>query len=154
MLNLSTVFDVIQKLIKDGLSLLAPPAIMNQTSKNTTSLTLQRKVKNSIVSIGELSINEQFECYTLEGIAVEIPVGTYPVEITFSQHFNRLLPLIDNVPSRSGIRIHPGNTVQDTEGCILVGTSHDAYDVYNSKEAFDNLFAKLQSAESIQITII
>jgi hypothetical protein len=50
-----------------------------------------------------------------------IPSGRYEVMLTFSQRFQKRLPLIVGVPDFDGIRIHGGNTVEDTEGCLLVG---------------------------------
>lgn len=50
-----------------------------------------------------------------------IPEGRYPVAVTFSPKFGRWLPLLLHVPLFTGIRIHAGNTVEDTEGCILPG---------------------------------
>ena len=50
-----------------------------------------------------------------------IPSGHYELQITHSNRFNRELPLLLNVPDFSGIRMHAGNTEEDTEGCILVG---------------------------------
>ena len=59
---------------------------------------------------------------TLENADYIIPVGTYPVSVTFSPRFKRMLPLIGNVPGRSGIRIHRGTIPEHSKGCILVST--------------------------------
>jgi hypothetical protein len=74
-------------------------------------------------------IDGKFECYALEDpIGVQsddskgpIPTGTFDVEITFSQRFQRPLMLMVGVPGREGIRWHSGATAADTKGCILPG---------------------------------
>ena len=50
-----------------------------------------------------------------------IPSGTYRLLLTRSSKFDRWLPLLWKVPGFTGIRIHAGNTVADTQGCILPG---------------------------------
>ena len=60
---------------------------------------------------------------TLENADYIIPVGTYPVSVTFSPRFQRNLPLIGNVPGRSGIRIHRGTKPEHSKGCILVSAA-------------------------------
>lgn len=50
-----------------------------------------------------------------------IPRGTYPIEWEWSEKFQDKLWELKNVPGRSEIKVHAGNTVGDTEGCILVG---------------------------------
>ena len=126
-------------------------------------LTLTRKVMTGESTIGVLSIDGIFQCYTLEDVtrkgskvwgATAIPAGTYKVLVTMSPRFKRLLPLIVDVPGFDGIRIHPGNTAKDTEGCILVGTSSGKDVVNNSRVAFEALFSKLKDAKDISISIV
>ena len=62
---------------------------------------------------------------TLENADYIIPVGTYPVLVTFSPRFQRNLPLIGNVPGRSGIRIHGGTKPEHSTGCVLVSNPKD-----------------------------
>lgn len=61
--------------------------------------------------------------YTIERKSKLIPVGQYDIDITYSPKFKKKLPLVHSksVSERRGIRIHAGNTVDDTEGCILIG---------------------------------
>lgn len=61
--------------------------------------------------------------YTLERKSKLVPVGLYDIDLTYSPKFKKKLPLVHSksVSERRGIRIHAGNTVNDTEGCILVG---------------------------------
>jgi hypothetical protein len=83
------------------------------------------------------------------------------VLITWSPKFKRRLPLLIEVPGFDGIRIHPGNTVEDTNGCLLVGErviQHQGKPfLTNSAVAFERLFAKLADAgykgESISIQV-
>lgn len=85
-------------------------------------------------TLGEMTVDGKFECFTLEdqdrkleagGVKVPaktaIPRGIYRVVIDWSRRFERDMMHVLNVPGFSGIRIHAGNTVEDTEGCILVG---------------------------------
>lgn len=50
-----------------------------------------------------------------------IPRGRYRISLTFSQRFQKLMPLVFDVPGFSGVRIHGGNTESDTHGCPLLG---------------------------------
>ena len=93
-----------------------------------------------------MRINGHFFCHTLEdrvrrlpaekkipGLTA-IPAGTYRVTVSVSPKFGRYLPLVENVPYFSGIRIHRGNTASDTSGCILVGESAGRGLLKNSTE--------------------
>ena len=63
---------------------------------------------------------------TLEHTDYAIPCGFYRLRITMSPRFKELLPILDGVLGRSGIRIHAGNTIEHTTGCILVGERLEA----------------------------
>ncbi len=106
-------------------------------------LTLTRIAKRKSYTIGRLDIDGDYFCDTLEptwrDIApggadgkskpqgkkvfgkTAIPEGRYPVVITYSPKFEQWLPLLLHVPLFTGIRIHAGNTAEDTAGCILPG---------------------------------
>lgn len=117
-------------------------------------LKLIRKYPAADCVIGELYVNGKFECYTCEDIerpvklagVTAIPRGFYEVVITFSQRFQKPLPLLLNVPNYDGVRIHPGNTSADTEGCILPGKGKTKNSVTQSRDAFAVLFKKLDDA--------
>jgi hypothetical protein len=120
-------------------------------------LVLERLQLDADVTIGSLTVDGLWECWTLEDVvrppgavkvpgATAIPYGVYAVEITFSPHFGRDLPLLEAVPGFSGVRIHPGNTAADTEGCILVGRDRLAKSLGHSRDAFNALFPKIRDA--------
>ena len=56
---------------------------------------------------------------TLENADFIIPAGTYPLKRTYSYKFKKLLPILENVPDREGIRIHRGTKPEHSQGCIL-----------------------------------
>ena len=69
---------------------------------------------------GRLVINGRFFCNTIERKGYEIPALCYPVRVTMSPRFKRLLPIVQNVLQRSGIRIHRGSKPEHSNGCVLV----------------------------------
>ena len=58
----------------------------------------------------------------------------------------RLLPILVAVPGFKGVRIHPGNTAADTEGCLLPGRVRLGKSVGQSVLAFNDLFARINDA--------
>jgi hypothetical protein len=64
--------------------------------------------------------NGRWFCNTLERVGYQIPPLCYHVAVTMSPKFKRLLPLVQNVPARSGIRFHRGTRPEHSTGCILV----------------------------------
>jgi hypothetical protein len=133
-------------------------------------LMVNRDVFTEDSSLGQLFIDDEFECYTLEDKFREvegelpevwkvkgetaIPLGRYEVQLLLSPRFGFVTPHLLNVPGFSEIEMHPGNTDKDTEGCILVGTQRDADSLSNSRIAFGALMEKLSSTtEAIFITV-
>ncbi len=127
-------------------------------------LDLIRRWLTDASTVGELYVDGERCCFVLEDRhrpnqpkvpgATCIPTGVYEVRITHSPRFNRDLPLVCDVPGFAGVRIHPGNTVADTEGCLLPGRIRHGESVQESRLAFVELFAKLQgAAEPITLTI-
>lgn len=121
-------------------------------------LTLDRIDCTDERTIGRLSVEQAFECWTLEDAVRQgpkihgrtaIPAGVYRVIVSWSPRFKRELPMLEMVPGFEGIRIHPGNTAEDTEGCILVGQRRGASAIYDSRIAFDALFDKIKQAERV-----
>jgi hypothetical protein len=67
----------------------------------------------------------------------------YPMILSLSNRFKRLLPEVLGVPGFTGIRIHPGNTIADTEGCLLVGSWRNGRTVTSSRVAMEKLMERL-----------
>ena len=59
-------------------------------------------------------------CDTLENADYLVPALIYKVQVTQSPRFKRLLPILIQVPGRSGIRVHRGTKPEHSKGCILV----------------------------------
>ena len=123
-------------------------------------LLLQREAFSPDSTISRLYVNSVMECFTLEDTdrkleeggekiagSTCIPRGTYRVILDYSNRFKRVLPRLLDVPNYVGVRIHPGNTSADTEGCILPGTGTAPDRVYNSRAAFEKLFQKMEQAD-------
>lgn len=81
---------------------------------------LTREVFSPEFTLGKLVINS-LVLFTCEDTvrdgpkipgATAIPAGKYKVVITFSNRFQRHLPLLLDVPGFSGIRIHSGNVAE------------------------------------------
>lgn len=118
---------------------------------------IKRIYKGAEYTVGRLSIDGKYFCDTLEntvrapGVKVRgktaVPAGRYRVVLTESPRFKRILPLLVDVPNFEGVRIHPGNTAEDTEGCLLVGFNQVKGKVVDSRATFQKLFEKLWAAD-------
>lgn len=98
---------------------------------------VQREPSKNGATLGKLYINGKFFCDTLEdeireipGMEVAkwkeygrtaIPVGMYEVTLEKSPRFGPDTMTVNGVHGFDYIRIHAGNTADDTHGCLLVG---------------------------------
>ena len=80
---------------------------------------IRNKPQGSAIT-GRLVINGRWFCNTLERVGYQIPALCYHLAVTQSPKFRRLLPIVQNVPQRSGIRFHRGSKPEHSTGCILV----------------------------------
>ena len=124
-------------------------------TEDACSSTIQQ---NSVAS--DSSVNSVYICDTLEpqwrdyakgAYKVKgksaITEGRYAVVITYSPKFKMWLPLLLGVRNFSGIRIHAGNTVKDTQGCILVGENREVGKVLNSRKHLNIVKSKIVEAK-------
>ena len=128
-------------------------------------LLLERAPSAHGCTLGRLSINGIFFCYTLEDVVrpagvkvageTAIPAGVYPVTIERSPTFRMLTPRLHEVPGFEGVLLHPGNGPKDTRGCVLVGLAKlpSNTKIYQSREAFEKLMTRLLPADTITLTI-
>ena len=131
------------------------------------TLTLTRIAKRTDYTIGRLEDENGVKiCDTLEPTWRDfkggelkvprksaVPEGTYPVVVTKSKKFGKYLPLLVGVPGFEGIRIHSGNTVNDTEGCILVGQNLIKGKVLLSRLTLEKLMRLIENEKRVFLTI-
>ena len=126
------------------------------------NIVVERLQKDEDVTISAITTDGDWQCWGLEDPVREIPrqpvstwkihgktaipAGRYKVELTMSSRFKRVLPLLLDVPGYSGVRIHAGNTAENTEGCILVGNERLAKSIARSQLALASFMTKLNEA--------
>lgn len=118
------------------------------------NIEIRRLWETSRSVCGEMWIDGQFECYTLEPARLTpvhaghpcIPAGTYRVVLTFSPHMGYITPEVLNVPGRSAIRWHIANRPEEVLGCVAVGEGHSADFVSLSAKAFAKLMTLLKTS--------
>ena len=133
-------------------------------------LRVERLWKKPAYTVGRLVVDGKFFCNTLEDTVRDlsnekkvygktaIPYGEYKVVYNWSPKFGRNLPRLLNVPAFEGILIHPGNTADDSAGCILVGRNTEVGRLTESRYTSDKLNVLIEDAqrrgESITIEIV
>ena len=79
-----------------------------------------------------------------------IPAGRYPIQLRvsprlggrpYAQKYGGKFPVLEDVPGFSGVMIHPGTTVEDTRGCLLVGMLRSGIRgrIFDSRKAYRDL---------------
>ena len=95
---------------------------------------------------GRLVIDGRWYCDTLERVGYQIPPLCYHVAVTMSPKFKRRLPIVQNVPGRSGIRIHRGTKPQHSLGCVLVPADKEClltYKIVKAQEAHEEIILEV-----------
>lgn len=146
-------------------------------------LLLKRIAKRDKYTIGDLYIDGKWFSNTLEdtdrGLSQDmsleeikkikvygktaIPTGTYKVNMNiispkfktrvWAKPYNGMIPRLENVPGYEGILFHPGNSAEDSIGCILLGYNTVKGKVTQSQNTFHKLMAILTKEKDITITI-
>lgn len=141
-------------------------------------LTLKRFAFKDKYTIGRLYINGLYFSDTLEdkdrglydwlseGYIKEIkvkhqtaiPYGIYKVLWSYSPKYKRMMPEVLNVKGFSGIRIHSGNTADDSSGCILLGFNKEVGKVLDSRKTCKKFYEIIEECynkgASIQLEIL
>ena len=95
---------------------------------NVIQLTRLRTDGKAVTGFLDLPIGKDvLRIATLENADYLIPAGKYPLKMTYSPKFNKLMPEICEVPGRTGIRIHTGTMPEHSTGCILVSSFARGY---------------------------
>ena len=116
----------------------------------TVTLTRQSKKGRAVNGTITFPIGERSFSYpTIENADFIIPAGTYPLNRTWSPKFKKLLPIIEEVPEREGIRIHMGTKPEHSTGCVLVTPMAAA-----NLDIMFNYIEKNYEDENVQIEII
>lgn len=146
-------------------------------------LLLKRIAKKSTYTIGKLYIDGEYFADTLEdkdrGLTQDmdledilrikvygetaIPTGTYRIDMntispkfkdrSWAKPYKGKIPRLLDVPGFDGVLLHPGNTANDSLGCVLVGNNTQVGKVLNSQAVFKRLMQKLLGEQDITLTI-
>jgi hypothetical protein len=113
-------------------------------------------------TFGVMCINGKAFCVTLEPSLLgdpqePIPDGTYTARIYNSPKVKREVWMLDSVPGRTYILIHPCNLPAETLGCILVGQYFDKLRgnraILNSGATFDKLMQITRNEQELSVKI-
>jgi hypothetical protein len=139
-------------------------ASKKHTEVKGVNLLLIRDTFTKESTIGKLFINGESFCDTLENPYINnerniscIPEGQYKVRLRLPRESatrDYLHLLVQDVPNRSYILFHIGNTAADTSGCILVGNGREHDAVNNSRLAMDLVIKEILNLGGENINLI
>lgn len=108
---------------------------------------------NIFKELGRLYVEDKLIAYTLD--PRKLSNGLYTVNMTYSPKFATYLPHIfnDTFPLSRGFRIHAGNTLKDSNGCILVGNNiqidlANKITLLNSKATLSKILSLLDKSDN------
>jgi len=112
---------------------------------------------------GVMKIDKELFCFTLEPPNLLnkpnvscIPCGQYICSRTDSS-FGKTF-IVENVPNRKDILFHYGNTIKDTEGCIILGSKLGNLSlrkaVMESRNIFYDFINKMENEEKFHLTVL
>lgn len=123
----------------------------------TREWTLHRDPPNGQVVLGTVDFDHGPMCAALERLAVMIPDGRYQLALTVSQraiagalwspYEDHRLPELLKVPGHTAIRIHAGNHIAESAGCILIAAEHSQTELEQSRPALVRVVNELRDAD-------
>lgn len=133
-------------------------------------LKLKRHTFTEDYTVGELSIDGKYICDVIEDKVrhlksikdkipgrTAIPAGTYRIVIDFSNRFGKMMPHILSVPFFEGVRIHKGNSANDSSGCLIVCFYDKNGWGIDSKKAYDLVYGiiskEINAGHNVKISI-
>ena len=101
--------------------------LVRQHSTSSSSSVSSKAVYGHLYEVKFTGLTETLIpiCKTLENADKMVPALIYRVAVTKSPRFKRLLPILLQVPGRTGIRFHRGTKPEHSKGCILVSASDE-----------------------------
>tara|TARA_R110001599_G_scaffold27961_1_gene97368 strand:- start:651 stop:1103 length:453 start_codon:yes stop_codon:yes gene_type:complete len=138
--------------------------IKKSTEGKGVNLLIIRETFTEVSTIGKLFLDGEFLCDTLENPYLNnqrniscITEGQYKVRLRTARESatkEYLHLLVQDVPDRSLVLFHTGNTAKDTRGCILVGIGTEQDLVKNSRLAMELLMKEILNLGGTNINLI
>lgn len=127
-------------------------------------LKLIRVTEHNNATLGVLCVDGSPDFVTLENpwrdnerMISCIPIGTYTIKKHKSPRFGDTF-IVEDVPGRSHILFHAGNTHKDTHGCILLGYQFGKIGgesaVLSSRSAFSQFMFVMRDTPEAKLMII